>query len=439
MKGNECKSTLQTSLKWQIGAFCFWSVPLVYICLYFSPMVQLYPPQSLNTYLFTRFYILIGILLGIKYMTISNFPDVSTWLDELRKLFTSINPFHMNILISGMMYPMLFKELGLILGYSRINSWGNFYATGLGIGMSVVYLLRHDYINYWYDPPYSRVHWVCLKVPEGFITSIIGNFFLTIGLSLIWMVWKYEIPGYDYYTYGVIVYFVDYLMTKVLCNFLAKPTRLDDENTLGEELAISGLLIKSPDVHFQCLQDLSRASNSRKLQIIDPKTTQWSLLQDTCLNYISSIPRHIQNYTTLKNKENVSYHRDMNYSLVYSLTTNLYFVFNEPFEVRFRNELFKMFTMAALASRVLTKFVVAPGMNSYVLKDNSLSCIIQAQADTIAELDKYTRIDPSIIYTKFRDGILFNLADIKAVYGDYLSSISLRGEALQTLYKLGSL
>ena len=435
MKENESRAILQDSLKWQIGSFIFWSLPLVYTGLYLSPLLLLFPPEHITYYLFFRFYILLAILLSIKYLTFTYFPDVSTSKDEFRKLFTSITTFHFYVPASGILYPMLFKELGLVLGYSRITSWGSFYATTVGVAIAVAYLLRHEYINYWYDPPYSRLQWISIKAPEAFVVSVTFNSFIIIAANFFWFLWKYEFPGFDYWLYGVAIYFIDSLLTKILKNFLAKPTKLEFENNLGEELAISGLLLKDPEIHFQCLQDLNRASNNRKLKIMNPKTSQWNLLLETALNYLNKVPRHLQNYSIVKTREKVN----LNYSqnIFFDVLSWVYFVFNEPFEVKFRNELFKLFTMSALASKVLTKFVTASGMHSFILKDNSLSAIIQAQVETISEIDKYALIDKNSCLNQFRDSILLNLSDIKAVYSDYLTSISLRGDALQLLYKIG--
>ena len=438
MKDNECRITLQNSSKWLLGAFTLWSFPLVYICLYLSPVSLLSPPNSPPLSLVSRFYVLFAILLSVKYLTFTNFPDVSSGKDEIRRLFTSISPFHMHIPASGILYPMLFKELGMVLGYARVSAWGSFYSMSLGVLSGLIYLFRHEYITYWFSPPYSRLKWLSITAPEVLVITIVVNIIFTALLNLVWLLWKYELGGVDYCSYGIVIYFVDALLTRVLQNFLAKPIRLDDENNLGEELAISGLSQKDVEIHFQCFQDLLRAPTARKLQIMDPKTSQWNILLDTAINYLSSVPRHIQNYTTLKNKQGVTYSRSSApQSAAVSAANNLYFLFNEPFEVKFRNELFKMFTMAALASNVVTKFVTATGSHNFVLKDNSLSMILQMQAETLTEVNKYLAIDPEISFSNFRGSIVDNLIEIKAVYSDYLTSISLRGDTLQILHKLG--
>ena len=134
---------------------------------------------------------------------------------------------------------------------------------------------------------------------------------------------------------------------------------------------------------------------------MNPKTSQWNLLLETALNYLNKVPRHLQNYSIVKTREKVN----LNYSqnIFFDVLSWVYFVFNEPFEVKFRNELFKLFTMSALASKVLTKFVTASGMHSFILKDNSLSAIIQAQVETISEIDKYALIDKNSCLNQFRD------------------------------------
>ena len=271
----------------------------------------------------------------------------------------------MLIPVSGILYPMLFKELGIILGYSRLSAWGNFYASGVGISMTIVYLFRHEYITYWHNPPYSRIKWILVIAPASLGISIAFNIILITVCNPIWAMWKHEIGGYEYFTYGIIVYFIDSLCVKTLQNFLSKPIKLDDENNLGEELSISGLGQKEISIHFHCFQDLLRASDTRKLKIMDPKISQWNLLLDIALNYMTAVPRHIQNYSTMKSKNNISYNPSgidsSMQSFMISAVNNLYFLFNEPFEVKFRNELFRHFTIAALASNVITQFVITPG------------------------------------------------------------------------------
>lgn len=439
MKENECSLTLQNSLKWLVGAFAFWGFLLVYLCLWLAPVFFAFEPCIPPLPLVSRFYVLFAILTSVKYLTFTNFPEVSSGRDELRKLFTSITPFHLHIVISCILYPMLFKELRMLIGYSKVSSWGNFYGLSLGLVVALAYLLRHEYITYWFNPSYSRLMWLGVKFPGVVITSISVNVALTIGLNLMWALWKYEIPGTEYWSYGTVVYTIENLLSRVLQNFLAKPIRLDDKNNLGEELAISGLTQKEPETHFQCFQDLLRASASRKLQIMDPKIPQWNLLLETGLNYLSKVPRHIQNYSTLKNKYQV-FHSNRNsqqiQSFIISGANQLYFIFNEPFEVKFRHELFKMFTMAVLASNVLCKYVTARGSHNFVLQDSSLSMILQMQAETIAEVDKYLMIDPEISVKEFRESIVNNIIEIKEVYSDYLPSIALRGDTLQLLGKL---
>jgi hypothetical protein len=45
------------------------------------------------------------------------------------------------------------------------------------------------------------------------------------------------------------VYYIENLLVSIMMNFLAKPVRLDDENSVGEQYAISGLNSKDPGIH----------------------------------------------------------------------------------------------------------------------------------------------------------------------------------------------
>jgi hypothetical protein len=93
--------------------------------------------------------------------------------------------------------------------------------------------------------------------------------------------------------------------------------------------------------------------------------------------------------------------------------------------------------MAALSSKVLTNFITSPGASHVILKDNSLSAVINAQAESLVELEKYKKIDEEIMDKQFRENVITNLKQIKMVYSEYMTSIPLRGEALQMLHNIG--
>lgn len=434
MKDNECRELLQTSLKWQIGAFLLWNTLLVYLSLCFSHILIFYPPERPPIALFARFYLLAVFLVGFKYLTFTNFPDVSSSKDEFRKLFTSLNAFHVSILGTIVVYSYIFKEFGVILGFYRISYWGSSYSWAIGTMSSLTHLLRHQYLNYWYDPPFSRLAWVTKKVPETLLFSIVLNIVTMLIMNVFWILFKFEVPGFEYWSYGVFIVALDLLMARVLQNFLASPIKLDDENYLGEELCISGLTTKDGEIHFQCLQDLNRASVDRRAHIVNSNIQQWDLLLETCIKYMQKVPRHIQSYSTLKSKDihiKPQQKIDDLKSLIVPIANFLYFIFNEHFEVKFRNDLFKLFTMAALSSKVVTKFITTPQISNSLLKNNALSLIVQTQTECLLEVQNYMKNDKEINAEQFISSITGNLRDIKKVYHEYASSISLRGEAMQ--------
>jgi len=436
MTENECKTTLKTSFQWLASAYLLWAIPIIYTCLYFSHLLFFYSPQSCPLYLFLRVYLLFALLMAFKYLTLSFFPDSSSSLDEVRKLFTSVSYSHALIIASTVIYNVLFKELNHVLGFTRSTPYMSFLSMLAGILSSTLYLLRHEYITYWYDPPYGRLSWLFQKAPGLFIISLIISLSSILIGNVLWLFLRYEIAGTEFWTYVLLTSFIDFLLTSMMQNFLAKPSFLDDLNYLGEELAVIGLLTKDTEIHFQCLQDLNRASNSRKAGIMDLKSNQWTVVLELCLEYVNKVPKHIQNYSAMRTREKgVVYQRTAEDNpIVAQVSTWLYFVFNEPFEVKFRNQLFRYFTMAALSANVLTKFVTAPGLSSLVIRDNTLTAVIQSLADSLVELEKYQKVDPCISSTKFTSTLMGNLKGIKQVYQDYIKSLSLNTETIELLF-----
>lgn len=262
-------------------------------------------------------------------------------------------------------------------------------------------------------------------------------------MSLIWGLTHLTV-SYDYgfwyfyqdFAIGVIIYSIDWTCAAMLKNFLAKSTPLDDENAIGEQLAISGLTTNDSSIHFQCFQDLllvSRHNHERRLTIFDRKTSQWKILLDKGIDYISAVSRHVRTYSVKKSKirpsEVSSGMPAMQYYIV-KLAYYVYYIFNEPFEVKFRNDLFKIFTMASLSSNVLTNFVVCSGMQTHILKDNSLSLILQAQVEALQDLEDYKSHDPEIDSGLFESNIKKNISDIRKEYKECLGSLSIRSDAL---------
>jgi hypothetical protein len=378
------------------------------------------------------------LLMVVKYLTLSFFPDVSSSLDEIRKLFTSVSSSHGLIMASSIIYNVLFKEFGVFLGYPRFSHWSSFLANVSGAVSSLMFLLRHDYITYWYDPPFGRLSWMIHQFPNSLLMSLTSTVSSLILSNILWLFFKHEIGGFDSISLVLLITLSDWLLTKLMQNFLAKPCFLDDQNYLGEEVAINGLLLKDTTVHFQCLHDLSRASSSRKAGLLSAKGSQWLILLELCLEYITNVSKHIQSYSSLKMREKGNSYRKVTEGASGALnkfSTWVFFVFNEPFEVMFRNQLFKHFTMAALSSRVLTKFVVSPGMASFMVKDNTLALIMQAQADCLLELEKYKKIDPNICSSHFISTLRRDLTCIRDSYKDYVESLSLSTETLELIFR----
>ncbi|CAG9314585.1 unnamed protein product [Blepharisma stoltei] len=452
MKDTACQDTLNLSLRWLTGSYIFWSVPLIYILLSISPLMFGYPAAGPSLALFIKVYCLFALILLVKYLTLTNFPDSCRTSDEIRKLFTSPKPFHALLAINMIVFPMLYREFGLSFAYIRnFDSWSYFQAIGLGFMEAIAFIAAHEHIVYWYDPPYGRIHWLALQIPSSFMKSL---FFCATNLILMSILWTvthlrlaYEMSFYFIYqdfAIGAIVFNINYILTTMLKNFLAKPTLLDDENSIGEQLAISGLTINDENIHFQCFQDLLRVSKNnyeRRISIFDPKTSQWKILLDKGIDYISAVSTHIRSYAVKKSKirpnEMVSGMPDWQ-QLIFKFFYFMYYVFNEPFDVQFRNELFRITTMAALSSNVLTNFVTCSGMQSFILKDNSLSLILQAQVDALQDLENYKHNDPEIDTGLFESNIKRNIKEIKQEYKECFNSLSLRSDILGFIQRVSN-
>ena len=434
---NECKKILRHHYQWICLAYLLWSAPLIYTSLYLILFLSSSTQSSFSFFQFFRVYLLFVFLMLIKYMTLSFFPDVSSSIDEIRKLLTSVNYSHGLMLSSMVIYNILFSEIASILSYPRLSQWSLFLGYTTGLVSSTIYLLRHDYIIFWFDPPFPRTNWLIRETPNLLIISLICSLISLLLSNIFWLLYKHEIGGFDSTVLSMILIFLDYLLTKMMQNFLAKPCYLDDQDYLGEEVAISGLNLKDTDIHFQCLNDLNRADSSRMAGLMEAKASQWSALQDLGLDYIKKVPNHIKNYSGIKMKEKEIVYKKAHEgmpALLSQVSTSLYFVFNEPFEVMFRNQLFSLFTMAALSSKVLTKFAVNPGLSSFIVRNDTLGLIVQAQAECLIELEKFRKIDPLITSTQFVLTLRRDLMIIRECYSEYIRTLSLNAEVLELVF-----
>lgn len=434
---NECKKILRYHYQWISFAYLLWSAPLIYTALYLILFLSSSTQSSFSFFQFFRVYLLLVFLMSIKYMTLSFFPDVSSSIDEIRKLFTSVTYSHGLIFCSSVIYNVLFSEIASILFYPRLHQWSGFLGNITGIVSSTIYLLRHDYITYWFDPPFPRTNWLIRELPNVALMSLICSLISLTLSNTFWLFFKHEFGGFDSTVLSMILIFLDYLLTKMMQNFLAKPCYLDDQDYLGEEVAISGLLLKDTEVHFQCLNDLNRANSSRMAGLMEAKASQWSILLELGLDYVKKVPNHIKSYSGMKMKEKEIVYKKVNDGLpkvLSQVSTMLYFVFNEPFDVRFRNQLFKLFTMAALSSKVLTKFVVNPGLSSFIVRNDTLGLIVQAQAECLIELEKYRKVDPAITSNQFALTLRRDLMIIRECYSEYIRTLSLSAEVLELVF-----
>lgn len=127
--------------------------------------------------------------------------------------------------------------------------------------------------------------------------------------------------------------------------------------------------------------------------------------------------------------------------MLQQLNRFIYYIFNDPPEVKFRNELFSQFTLAALCSNTLTSFLInanKEGYKTYVLRDNSLGLVLQTQAECLIDLYRYSDIDSELnckyfIQGKVYTAISLNMSDLGKEYREYLSALSIRGECLELL------
>ena len=169
--------------------------------------------------------------------------------DAIRKLFTNMNAFHSMLIGSVFLYPLLYREVMNRLGYAYYgDSHTTFYASGLGLLSGITYIIRHEHVNYWYCPPYARTRWLAMQAPSLFVKSVLFSGISYLILEFLWLVTHMSTGSsnnaYGRWAAGLVVYYIENLLVSVMMNFLAKPIRLDDENSIGEQYAISGLNTK---------------------------------------------------------------------------------------------------------------------------------------------------------------------------------------------------
>lgn len=147
------------------------------------------------------------------------------------------------------------------------------------------------------------------------------------------------------------------------------------------------------------------------------------------IEYINTISTRIRNYNLYKYPEPKRSH-----DLLSQLNRFIYYIFNDPPEVKFRNDIFSQFTLAALCSNTLTSFLInanKEGYKTYVLRDNSLGLVLQTQAECLLDLYKYAEVDPELNCKYFIQAISLNISDLAKEYKDYLSALSIRGDCME--------
>jgi hypothetical protein len=155
---------------------------------------------------------------------------------------------------SVFLYPLLYREIMNRLGYPYYgDSHTTFYASGLGVLSGIVYIIRHEHVNYWYSTPFARTRWIAMQAPSLFVKSVIFSALGYLILEFMWLVTHLSSGSssnaYGRWAAGLVVYYIENLLVSIMMNFLAKPVRLDDENSVGEQYAISGLNSKDPSIH----------------------------------------------------------------------------------------------------------------------------------------------------------------------------------------------
>ena len=87
--------------------------------------------------------------------------NVARKIDELRKILTSANILHGYITANLILYPMLYREIGVILrisySYEDVESWITYFGICSGLTTAFLYILVNDNFNCWYNPPYPRI------------------------------------------------------------------------------------------------------------------------------------------------------------------------------------------------------------------------------------------------------------------------------------------
>lgn len=116
----------------------------------------------------------------------------------------------------------------------------------------------------------------------------------------------------------------------------------------------------------------------------------------------------------------------------------IYSLFNEPAEAVFRNELFRRFSLACLASKVLTQFIVCSEMQSYMIKENSVNGLLETQLEALKSLENYRIIDPLINSELIQEMLLLHIGIIKTAYGTSLAALPMRSDYMQILNSLGN-
>ena len=443
MKDTACEETVLLAQRWRLGAFYFWAAFVVLATLSLSPALLGQPPALPSFIQAFRIYLLYAILLGLRYMTFTHRPDINSETDAFRKLFTSLSAFHALIAVSALVYPVLYREAAIALGYSRGgSSFESSLACGVGLLNALLHLLRFEYTLIFYDQPYGRVQWLGMSVPGAFLKAAALSLLTFTGLSLAWALGRggdtVHVSAWVQLTASTQCVFLDHLLTSMLNNFLAKPVYLGDRNSIDEQLSVSGLTTNKVDLHYFCFQDLLQVSmrdHERRHMIMDRTTEQWEILFHKGLEYIRDVSQHVSSYAVQRgNAVDLPAHLSGWQERLFEAALAVYYLFNQPFQVTFRNELFEKFTMATLACKTLTNFVVNSDLREHMTRDRTIGTLLEALMSAVLSIRQHKARD-SRLNSDVTEAILTkHVLAIKKAYAPVLNNLSIKPDLLSQIH-----
>ena len=141
MKDTTCEDTISSDERWRLSVCFIWTLPLVYLLLYLSPILIQGYPSTPSIVQLSRIYLFCILLLLARFFTLTPIPDTNKGSDSIRKLFTFPSAFHGMLVASGVLYPDLFKEVSILLGVGhQVASYDSTLTMGFGM-VSTVCLL----------------------------------------------------------------------------------------------------------------------------------------------------------------------------------------------------------------------------------------------------------------------------------------------------------